>query len=110
MPIPFRATVRLAAAMLLIGGLAACASDEGRGWTKAGIDPGQRAADSRQCKRDADDYALRRTHQPDRLDGGAADAMATNPMAQVDRAEAREAYRQYFAECMRAHGYARGGS
>jgi len=108
----FAPMFRIAVSAALLAGLVAltaCAGDDGAGWVKPGIDPAQRAADSRVCKREADDYAMLRTNQPDRLDLGARDAFGANPMAQVDRSEARDAYRRYYADCMQANGYARGG-
>jgi len=110
MPSVFAPLSRIVVSAALLVGLAAltaCAGDDGAGWAKPGGDSAQRAADSRVCKREADDYALRRTHQPDRLDLGARDSFGVNPMAQVDRSEARDAYRRYYASCMQGRGYTR---
>ncbi|MBB4287226.1 hypothetical protein [Roseospira goensis] len=102
-------------ATLLAGGLlAACAADDGAGWTKPGVTPDQRARDSRACKQTADDYALRRVHQPDRAVPGRATGPGGNvgldPLAQVDQTEARAAHRRFYTDCMQAKGYLRGGS
>ncbi|WP_299444205.1 hypothetical protein [uncultured Rhodospira sp.] len=91
--------------------LTACAGDDGAQWTKPGVTPSQASADSRACKRQADDHAMRRAHQPDRVTSGGgygAGGGGLDPMAQVDRVEAREAYRSYYAACMEARGYAPG--
>lgn len=93
--------------------LAACSSpsNTGAGWTKSGVTPAETRADSRACKREADRYALDRVHQPDRVSsdryGGRGDTLAADPLAQVDRAEARTLYRQFYEDCMRARGYHR---
>jgi hypothetical protein len=102
------AVARLVPALALLAGLTACAGDDGAGWTKPGVAPAQRAADSRACRAQADDHAMRRANQPDRLDPNGPGAF-DNPMAQVERTEARDAHRRFYAECMRAHGYARQG-
>ncbi|MQX37669.1 hypothetical protein [Roseospira navarrensis] len=107
-PVPTRPRSALCAAALLAL-LSACASDDGAGWVKGGVTPSQRAADSSACKREADEHALRRTHQPDRLDLGGRDALGADPMAQVDRSEARDAFRRYYTACMQARGYTRQG-
>jgi len=94
----------MTSALVVAGALAACGSagrSDGAGWTRDGTAPAARASDSRACKREADDYALRRVHQPDRATG---DGMAS-PLAQVDRAESRALHREYYEACMTGKGY-----
>lgn len=85
-------------------GLSACAAsrDSGSGWVQEGVSPEQRSHDSRACKRQADDDAMRRVHQPDRATGMGS---TLDPMAQVDRVEARQLFRESYAACMRSAGY-----
>lgn len=99
-----RPTVALIPLLGLLSALAACAGNsaaDGAGWSRDGTAPAERASDSRACKREADDYAMRRVHQPDRAMG---DGMMS-PLAQVDRSEARALHREYYASCMAAKGY-----
>jgi len=99
-----RPIVALVPVVGLLGALAACAGNsaaDGAGWTRDGTATAERASDSRACKREADDYAMRRVHQPDRAMG---DGMMS-PLAQVDRSEARTLHREYYASCMAAKGY-----
>jgi len=108
---PSGMTHALCVALLVPACLAACAGDDGAQWTKPGVTPSQATADSRACKRQADDHALRRAHQPNRVISGGgygAGGGGLDPMAQVDRVEAREDYRSYYAACMEARGYAPG--
>lgn len=106
---PGAAALAITLAITLGAGLSACAGDDGGGWAKPGVTPAQRAADNRACRAKADDYALRQTQQPDRLDLGGRDINRSNPLAQVDRAQARDAHRRFYAECMRAKGYTTAG-
>jgi hypothetical protein len=85
-------------------GLSACTAsrDSGSGWVQDGVTPAQRASDSRACKRQADDDAMRWVHQPDRAAGMGS---TVDPMAQVDRDDARRLFRESYAACMRSAGY-----
>lgn len=102
--------LRLGLVLALGAGLGACARDDGAGWHKAGVSPAQQGADSRACKRKADDYAMHRVHQPNRAipNSGRDPWAGTDPLAQVDRAEARDLYRRAYADCMEDMGYLKG--
>jgi hypothetical protein len=87
---------------LVSGLLAGCADSRDDHWTRVGVTPTQSESDSRACKRAADEHAMRRVHQPDRAVPGGG--FGVDPMAQVDQAEARRAYRAYYESCMEARG------
>jgi len=92
----------LVIAGLVSGLLAGCADGRDDHWTRAGTTSAQSESDSRACKRAADEHAMRRVHQPDRAAPGGG--FGVDPMAQVDQAEARRAYRAYYDACMEARG------
>lgn len=102
-----RSTIRVIAAVLLGSTLVACASSGGSAnrWTAPpGGTLAKQDADDRACKRKADDYAMRHVISPGRV-GADTGRTSSNPMIQVDRVKANDAFRRYYADCMLALGY-----
>ncbi len=102
-----RSTARAVAAVLLGTTLVACASSGGGAnrWTAPpGVTPAKQDTDNRACKRKADDYAMRHVISPGRV-GADTGRSSSNPMTQVDRVKANDAFRRYYTDCMLALGY-----
>jgi len=99
--------VRVATLLSLGLALAACTASggEARRWASpAGVSQSELEADSRQCKRLADEHAMRGVVAPGQM-GPDSGAFGGSPLMQTDRAEARETFRRYYSACMEALGY-----